>query len=374
LPMRLCCLEYGAGLVYSGVTIDHSILECVRVQNKEFGCMDYVNRQEGKVVFSTCEEERQQLIFQVGTKDACLATKAALHVCGDVRGVDVNMGCTAPFSSTGGTGAALLEKPHVVADILKSLRRELPSWCAVSCKIRMLPTVAQTIDFLRLCEHSGADAIALHMRTTDDNRDKGHPARWDDLGLLCSEVNVPILANGDLLTRRHIDDFWQRCDAVAGGEGGGGSGPSCPRRRPAAVMVARGALWNPSVFAKAEVPYDEVVRKFISTCARVNNVHFATKWTLKEMLGSDSQKPAWLPVFGGLQGAALRRLKMELDRAQNMAELCRLFGVDHDASAYPPDAFNLDYGRRLLQSCGMATDESPVTVDGSSGLTAVVAA
>ena len=43
------------------------------------------------------------------------------------------MGCPKSFSVKGGMGAALLEKPDTVAEILRSLRRALPSatWLAV---------------------------------------------------------------------------------------------------------------------------------------------------------------------------------------------------------------------------------------------------
>eukprot|EP00420_Gonyaulax_spinifera_P006845 CAMPEP_0197930178 /NCGR_PEP_ID=MMETSP1439-20131203/105030_1 /TAXON_ID=66791 /ORGANISM="Gonyaulax spinifera, Strain CCMP409" /LENGTH=65 /DNA_ID=CAMNT_0043552857 /DNA_START=13 /DNA_END=207 /DNA_ORIENTATION=+ len=65
------------------------------------------------------------------------------------------MGCPKSFSVKGGMGAALLDKPEVAADILKSLRRNLPASCSVTCKIRMLPTTARTRDFMQLCERSG---------------------------------------------------------------------------------------------------------------------------------------------------------------------------------------------------------------------------
>merc|ERR1711933_600517 len=176
--------HYGAGLVYSGATIDQKMIDTVRVPNPSFGCVDFISKKDKHVIFSTCAEERARVIFQLATADASLATQAALSVCNDVRGIDVNMGCTAPFSTIGGRGSVLLDKPELVADILKSLRRELPASCTVSCKMRILSSIPKTRDFMQVCERSGASAIAVHLRTTKEEASRGDPAHWSDMDSL----------------------------------------------------------------------------------------------------------------------------------------------------------------------------------------------
>jgi len=274
-------------------------------------------------------------------------------------------------------GAELLDKPDVVSDILKSLRRELPADTAVSCKIRMLPTVEQTCDFMRMCEKSGANAVAVHFRTPqEDRRNKGAPAHWDDIAQLCSAVKIPVIANGDFFSRSHIEDFWQRygaghCAEEPDGFDVGPEAAATSAAAPAAVMIARGALWNPAVFSQQEnVHFDDVVRNYIRTAERVNNVFFNTKWTLREMVTTDENKPASLN-FAGLQGAALRRLKSKVDNMPNMSECCKLFGVDHDASAYPDKAFAVDYGYRWLPNADLTSSGAPLlAADGGAAVEA----
>merc|ERR1711862_1048824 len=99
--------------------------------------------------------------------------------CNDVRGVDVNMGCPKSFSVKGGMGAALLEKPEVASEILKTLRRTLPASCTVSCKIRMLGSTAKTREFMQCCERSGAAAVTVHLRQRDER--PADPAYWDEM-------------------------------------------------------------------------------------------------------------------------------------------------------------------------------------------------
>lgn len=344
LPLRLCALRYGAGLAYSGVTVDHKLIETVRVENKAFSCVDFVSKSEKRVIFSTCAEERERLIFQIGTADPSFALQAAQQVCRDVRGIDVNFGCCAPFAAQGGMGAELLGKPELVADILKTLRRELPASCAVSCKIRMLPTMARTLDFLQLCERSGAQAIAVHMRLPgEEPGESSTPARWGDISAMCQAVSVPVIANGDFLSRRHIDDFWRGLR----GSGVSGEGAEPPEaatasvRRPAAVMIARGALWNPAIFQREGKTPDalQVVKTLIRAAVETNTPAENPKWIIKEMVNASTS-----PLASMYDRRALGRFKQKVDAAKTMQAVCALFDESYEPSDYPPRAHTVAYG------------------------------
>merc|ERR1712190_30457 len=102
------------------------------------------------------------------------------------------MGCPKSFSVKGGMGAALLEKPEVASDILKTLRRNLPSSCALTCKIRMLDLHdhQKTRDFMQMCERSGAEAITVHLRIRDER--PADPAHWTEIVKLWDAVNIPM--------------------------------------------------------------------------------------------------------------------------------------------------------------------------------------
>jgi len=348
LPLRLCCLRYGAGLVYHGCQVDCKVLETTRVENPAFGCIDYVHAREGRAVFSTCAEERQRVIFQLGTCDPVLAVQAALHVCRDVRGIDVNMGCTAPFTTHGGMGSELLGQPQVAAEVLKALRRSLPPSCAVSCKIRMLADTSRTRDFMQLCERSGADAIAVHLRQVSESRkDQQAPAHWSEVSSLCSAVRIPILANGDFFSRECIDEFWDKYGGHDGNEDGAAAS-TIGDSRPAALMIARGALWNPGIFARENAPgFDEVVRSYIRTAASVGNPFESTKWGLKEMVSVQLGKPSTLS-FGQLRGRAQKAFRNNVEKSMDFGDMCRIFDIAHNQDSYPEGAFSLHYSNGLL--------------------------
>lgn len=132
LPFRALCLSYGADKVWSEEIIAKRISKCTRVENHELGTIDFVHQQDScghsnaVVVFRTDPRiEAKKVVFQMGVGSATEALAAALVVQKDVAGIDINMGCPMKFSIQGGMGAALLQKPEVAADIVKTLSDNL---------------------------------------------------------------------------------------------------------------------------------------------------------------------------------------------------------------------------------------------------------
>ena len=116
LPFRLLAREYGADIVYSEELVDRSVMACRRSENATLGTVEF-RHAGGKLIFSTVPHER--VAFQLGTASAGDALRAAQVVVGDVRAIDINMGCPIKFSVQGGMGSALLSQPEVVRDILR---------------------------------------------------------------------------------------------------------------------------------------------------------------------------------------------------------------------------------------------------------------
>ncbi|KFK22446.1 hypothetical protein AALP_AAs41087U000100, partial [Arabis alpina] len=93
LSFRMLAAEYGADITYGEEIIDHKLVKCQRRINVASGTTEFVEKGTENVVFSTCEEERNRVVFQLGTSDAIRALKASEIVCNDVAAVDINMGC-----------------------------------------------------------------------------------------------------------------------------------------------------------------------------------------------------------------------------------------------------------------------------------------
>ncbi|KAK8717393.1 hypothetical protein V6N13_044664 [Hibiscus sabdariffa] len=246
LPFRLLAADYGADITYSEEIIDHKMVKCERKVNEYIGSTDFVEKGTDNIVFRTCSQERDRVVFQMGTSDAVRALKAAQIVCKDVAAVDINMGCPKSFSVSGGMGAALLTKPDLISDILTTLRRNLDT--PVTCKIRLLESSSATVELARRIEKTGVSALAVHGRKVPDRpRD---PAKWNEIADVVSALSIPVIANGA-----------------------------------SSVMVARGALWNASIFSpKGKAHWEDVKREYVRKSISWDNDVKSTKHTLKEMI------------------------------------------------------------------------------------------
>lgn len=262
LPFRLLAAQYGADITYGEEIIDHKMIKCERRLNEHVGSTDFVEKGTNNVVFRTCSLERKQVVFQMGTSNAARALSAAQIVCQDVAAVDINMGCPKSFSISGGMGAALLNKPDLVHDILTTLRRNLD--IPITCKIRLLNSSQDTVELARRIETTGVSALAVHgRRVADRPRD---PAKWSEIADVVSALTIPVIANGDIF---EYDDF-QRIKVDTGAS---------------SVMAARGALWNASIFSpEGKLPWEDVKREYVRKSILWDNDIKSTKHTLKEMI------------------------------------------------------------------------------------------
>ncbi|KNA22624.1 hypothetical protein SOVF_031710 [Spinacia oleracea] len=292
LPLRLLAAEYGADITYGEELIDHKLIKCDRIVNGFLGTIDIVERETQSVVFRTCPEEQSRVVFQIGTSDAIRALKAAQLVCNDVAAIDINMGCPRSFSISGGMGAALLSKPETIHDILTTLKRNLNT--PVTCKIRLLRTSPDTVELARRIEKTGVSALAVHGRKVLDRpRD---PAKWNEIADVVSALSIPVIANGDVFDYEDI----QRIKVATGAS---------------SVMVARGALWNASIFSpQGKLPWEDVKKEYVRKSILWDNDVKSSKHTLKEMIMHHSG-------LGLPEGKAVIK-------SETLADLAKLYGEE----------------------------------------------
>jgi tRNA-dihydrouridine synthase 2 len=279
LPFREECQKYGANIVFTEEVIDKKILDCT----KELLA-------DGTVLFKTEKSDTRAVhfnpghkdctTFQLGTADEILAVKAATQVVEFVSEVNVNMGCPKSFSIQGGMGAALLSSPERATSIVRGLRDTLPPEIPVTCKIRFIGEddsnmVRRTSEFASGLINAGADAITVHMRTVPMR--PREPAIWASFtDLILSLPKVPIIANGDFFTRSDITKFKEQIGQELEGSG---------RSWSESLMIARGALYNPSIFASSgPLPIENVVEDFVACCEKYNEPPVAVKWIVAQMM------------------------------------------------------------------------------------------
>lgn len=265
LPFRLLASRYGADLVYSEELIDYKVSTCSRIENKALGTIDFIDKRND-IIFRTCEEEKSKLIFQLGSSNSERALKAAKIVEKDVAGIDFNFGCPKSFSLQGGMGAALLEKPELIEEILTTAVTNLN--VPITCKMRVLPDLKSTITLAKRIEACGVAAIAVHGRTKDDKPRHGN--RDEYIAAIAEALQIPVIANGGSL------DIKTHADILKFKESTGAS----------SVMIARAAMKNPSIFNKLGELEDQkvIMKEYIKLAIKYENSVQNSKYTLQALM------------------------------------------------------------------------------------------
>ena len=166
-----------------------------------------------------------------GGRPEALAESARLCEAAGADLVDLNMGCPASNVTKGGAGSALLRDIRLAERCVTGMVKAVK--IPVTVKMRAGWDASQKdrgefLDFLRMFEAAGVQALAIHPRTRVQQYE-GH-ADWSIISrAVAAGMPYPIIGNGDVNTR---EDAYRMV-----GETG------C-----AAVMIGRGALTNPYLF------------------------------------------------------------------------------------------------------------------------------
>jgi tRNA-dihydrouridine synthase len=112
-------------------------------------------------------------------------------------------------------------------------------------------------------QDAGVSAIAIHGRRKDDR--PRHQALYDELPLIVDHVTVPVIFNGDCFVHEDIARLKKRTKASS-------------------MMIARGAMWNPTIFQRTMLPLYDVIKEYVKIARSYNNRWPNTKYVINQML------------------------------------------------------------------------------------------
>ena len=215
LPFRLLCRSYGAALACTEMISARGFLE---------------NGKNTVELLRTTPEDAPLVVQLFGSEPERMARAAELLSLQGFSLFDVNAGCPVRKVTRNGSGAALLRTPDLLADIVRAMVRCVgPGRLGVKLRSGWDTTVDHLLEICLRLQDAGAAWLTIHPRTAAQGY--SGMADWSIIARVKNAVSIPVVASGDLFTAADVRECLRRTGADT-------------------VMLARGALRNPALFAE----------------------------------------------------------------------------------------------------------------------------
>src|SRR6186997_1923725 len=176
------------------------------------------------------EEERPVSIQIFGGDPEKMAAAAQIVEGMGADIVDVNMGCPVPKIAKHNAGCSLMREPAHAASVVRAMTSAVKIPVTVKMRAGWNDKEINAPTPARMVEDAGAAAITVHGRTAAQSYTG--QADWDLVGRVAESVKIPVIGSGDCVEPEQI------LSRLADG-------------RVSGVLVGRGALRNPWIFAQA---------------------------------------------------------------------------------------------------------------------------
>ena len=178
------------------------------------------------------EEERPVSVQIFGGDPRVMADAAQIVESMGADIVDVNMGCPVPKIAKHNAGCSLMREPEHAASVIRAMTNAVRIPVTVKMRAGWNEHEINAPTLARMVEDAGAAALAVHGRTAAQSY--SGESDWRLIARVASEVRIPVFGSGDCVEADQIVNRLEQ-SGVAG------------------VLVGRGALRNPWIFAQAAV-------------------------------------------------------------------------------------------------------------------------
>ncbi len=183
LAFRTICAQLGAGLTVTEMVSSRALV----YQDKKSKLL--LKKNEGSVCGA-------QIFGNDPGRMAEAAVIAAAHSGCDF--IDINRGCPMPKIANNGDGCGLMKEPELAGQIVRAVADAVAIPVTVKCRLGWDKGSINVLTFAPRMEDCGAAAIAVHGRTR--SMLYTGTADWDTIGRVKQVLQVPLIANGDIVS------------------------------------------------------------------------------------------------------------------------------------------------------------------------------
>ncbi len=205
-PFRQIARDMGCELLYTEMISSKGI---IYGNSRTEDLIDFQVKERGLIGVQIFGESAEYM----SEAAAIIAEKYSPHI------IDINMGCPVAKVTKNGAGAALMKKPELAGEIIKSVVNSVQIPVTVKIRKGWDNDHTNAVNIACLAETEGASAVTVHGRMA--GQFYCGKADWGIIKEVKESVNIPVVGNGDIFTPQDAENMLEKtgCDAVMLGRG-----------------------------------------------------------------------------------------------------------------------------------------------------------
>ena len=182
-------------------------------------------------VITARDENHSPISYQLSGHKPQMIADCAKYLEDFADMIDINMGCPVNKVVKGTDGCALMRNPDLAAEIVRTVKADISIPLSVKFRLGYTFDELNYVEFGQKMQEAGADFITIHARTRSQMY--GGKADWAKIAELKHNVDIPVFANGDVVSIETAVQCLEESEADG-------------------VAIGRGALGDPSLLYRIE--------------------------------------------------------------------------------------------------------------------------